>query len=598
MRTTSEVTFVFAAARIATAVLFAFPASAQVTAGSKKYTTTADFNLGTSFNVSTAGNQVQLSAVVTTFNIMWIANAGEDTVSKVDTTTGKELARYKIWFTGSPGYGTHLGNPYAGAAPSRTAVDSDGNVYVGNRHFDGRAPVLLKILSSGFIDRNGNTVADTSNDANNNGVIEPGEMLPLVDTNANGVIDPSEIRDERIAWARALPATENNALGRSVSIDTAGNIWFGCFNSQRYFKVRGTDGVILSGPHSTIGNTPYGSVIDGNNILWGASLNNNLLKLDTTDPDNPAKKQLFFHGSSNYGIALGLQGGVQHIYLGAFGGGRYIDFNTATNTSNFPGAGSDFAGIGIATDGAGNIFVARTDGIRKYSPAGAILWDAGLQPGTFDAWGVVIDADQNAWLIHRMQGAGPPGKIAKYNGATGAAMGVFDVGANPYTYSDATGIQRFTAQRQGNWRVVQTSGVVNNAWRVQWNTEPQGTVPAGTTLVVEARTAATQGGLAGAVFSPVPNGGPGCVQGTFIELRASLTSNVAATPVLSDASIAGKCDVNGDGLVNRNDINLINAARNTASSGVCDARDPDGNGKIDLNDSRQCAIRCTSPNCN
>jgi hypothetical protein len=140
--------------------------------------------------------------------------------------------------------------------------------------------------------------------------------------------------------------------------------------------------------------------------------------------------------------------------------------------------------------------------------------------------------------------------------------------------------------------------LANNAWRVQWNTEPQGTVPAGTTLVDEARTAATQGGLAAAAFSPVPNGGPTCVQGAFIEVRASLTSNVAATPVLSDASIAGKCDVNGDGLVNRNDINAINAARNTASGGVCDARDADGNGNIDLNDSRQCAVRCTSPNCN
>jgi len=293
----------------------------------------------------------------------------------------------------------------------------------------------------------------------------------------------------------------------------------------------------LSGPHSTIGNTPYGSIIDGNNILWGASLGNNLLKLDTTDPDNPAKKQLFLHGSQNYGIAIGQQSSVQHIYLGAFSFGRHIDFNTSTNTFSFPGAGSDFAGIGIATDGAGNIFVARGAGVRKYSSLGAVLWDAGLQPGTFDGWGVLIDANQDAWLIHRAQGDPGPGKIGKYRGSDGAFLGVFNVGANPYTYSDATGIQRFSTQRQGTWRVIQTTGLPNNAWNARWNTEPQGAVPAGSTLEVHGRAAATQAGLGAAAFTLLPNGG-GCIQGNFFELRATLTATTG-TPVLSDVTVYG-----------------------------------------------------------
>jgi hypothetical protein len=339
-------------------------------------------------------------------------------------------------------------------------------------------------------------------------------------------------------------------------------------------------------------------VVDGNGILWGASLSNNLLKLDTTDPDNPAKKARFVHGSQNYGIAIGMQGGVQHIYLGAIGGGRYIDFNTATNTSVLASAGSNIAGIGVATDGSGNIFVGHNNGIRKYSPAGAVLWDAGLQPGTFEGWGVVIDSDQNAWLIHRMQGTGPPGKIAKYNGATGAAMGVFNVGSNPYTYSDATGIGIFQAQRQGTWRVTQTANLPNNAWTASWNAEPQGAVPAGTSLVVEARTAATQAGLGAAAFAPIPNGGGGsCVIGTFIEVRATLSSTVAATPILSDITVAGKCDVNADGKVDVSDISAINAARNTPSTGACDLRDADANGTINVNDGRQCAVRCTNAGC-
>jgi hypothetical protein len=594
--------FVLVATTCAIAAVVTIPLWAQVNAASRKYTTTADFNQGTSFNVDTTGNQVDLADVVTTFPVLWIANAGEDTVSRIDTSTNKEVGRYRTWFTGSaPAYPTHLGNPYAGAAPSRTAVDVEGNVFVANRHFDGRAPVLLKILASGFIDRNANGVEDTSTDANNNGTIDVGEMLPLVDANANALIDQNEIQDERVAWATRLPSpTENNALGRSVSIDTDGNVWFGAHSTQRYYKIRGTDGVILSGPHatSTLGtHTPYGSLVDGNKLLWSASLSDNLFKLDTTDPDNAAKKARYVHGGTNYGIASGLQGGVQHIYLGIISGGRYVDFNTQTNTFTFPQCGTNIASIGIATDGAGDIFVAHNNGLRKCTSAGALLWDAPLQPGTFEAWGVVIDADQNAWLVHRMQGAGPPGKVAKYNGTTGAAMGVFNVGSNPYTYSDATGLGIFQAQRQGTWRVVQTSGLVNNVWRAFWNTEPQAAVPAGTTLEVEARTAATQAGLANAVFAPIPNGGSSCIAGAFIEVRATLASTVAATPVLSDMALVGKCDVNGDGKVSATDISAINAARNTPSSGVCDLRDADGNGTINVNDGRQCAVRCTNPNC-
>jgi hypothetical protein len=195
MRTRLRWTSGFAAAFAVMPVLCAVPVSAQVNAATRKYTTTADFNLGTSFNVDTSGDQVALAAVVTTFDIMWISNAGEDTVSKVETSTGRELARYRTWFTGQAGYPAHPGNPYAGAAPSRTAVDSEGNVYVGNRHFDGRAPVLLKILSTGFVDRNGNGVEDTSTDTNGNGTIEPGEIQPLLDLNGNAIIDPGEIQD-------------------------------------------------------------------------------------------------------------------------------------------------------------------------------------------------------------------------------------------------------------------------------------------------------------------------------------------------------------------------------------------------------------------
>mgnify|MGYP001756940408 FL=1 len=73
--------------------------SGSAFAASKTYTLDADFNLGLLSGVSlSVPNQLQLSAVGTTFPIMWVANAGEDTVSKFDTTANVEIARYRTWF--------------------------------------------------------------------------------------------------------------------------------------------------------------------------------------------------------------------------------------------------------------------------------------------------------------------------------------------------------------------------------------------------------------------------------------------------------------------------------------------------------------------
>jgi len=56
------------------------------------------------------------------------------------------------------------------------------------------------------------------------------------------------------------------------------------------------------------------------------------------------------------------------------------------------------------------------------------------------------------------------------------------------------------------------------------------------------------------------------------------------------------CDIDGNRVVDRNDIAAIFAARNMAAV-PGDARDFDRNGYITVNDARACALRCTKPNC-
>ncbi|MFY7975640.1 MAG: hypothetical protein ACOVOT_14550, partial [Rubrivivax sp.] len=188
------------AAAVAVASVAAFGTLAH--AASKTYTLDADFSLGilSGVNFTAVPNQLQLNAVGTTFPVMWVANAGEDTISRFDTVANREVARYRTWFgpAGQAGFINHAGGAYSGPAPSRTAVDVDGNAYVLNRFFNGGRviPVLLKILAEGFIDRNGNGVIDTSADTNNDGVIQVGEIKPMADLNGNGIIDPNEITDE------------------------------------------------------------------------------------------------------------------------------------------------------------------------------------------------------------------------------------------------------------------------------------------------------------------------------------------------------------------------------------------------------------------
>ena len=56
------------------------------------------------------------------------------------------------------------------------------------------------------------------------------------------------------------------------------------------------------------------------------------------------------------------------------------------------------------------------------------------------------------------------------------------------------------------------------------------------------------------------------------------------------------CDVNGDSKINSIDINLIFSANNLKVS-AGDPRDFDSNGVISINDSRNCVLKCSKPNC-
>lgn len=499
--------------------IFASVPTAQAEISTKIYTVNAEFDEGilNGVNHDEVNDQLQLNKQATTFPVMWIANAGEDTVSKIDTKTGKELARYRTWF------GPSWHSPWDGPAPSRTSVDLDGNAYVANRHFDGKPASVVKILADGGIDRNGNGVIDTATDTNGNGVIDTVEILPMVDSNGNGMVDASEINDERIAWI--VQVGPPNGLGRSLAIDTDGNLWLGLFNARVYYKLSSADGSILAGPIDVSPNTPYGALVDKNGILWGASLDGTLLKLDT---NTNTKLNVYSHPHGDYGIALG----NDRVYMACFTGCSYIEFNPATGTFSLP-AKVWYTTLGIAVDADGNIVVGKSNGgVTKFRPDGSIIWDKGAQPSTTETRGVAIDSDNNIWGVHVYDD-----KISKFNGADGASLGVFPIGHGPYTYSDATGFgYRSSITPTGTWNVIYDSTAEGTTWsKASW-TE---IVPAGASIEVKIRSADTEAGLQLVAYQPVSNDVEFSATGRFIQMDTRLTANqLEESPVLYDMTIS------------------------------------------------------------
>jgi hypothetical protein len=58
-----------------------------------------------------------------------------------------------------------------------------------------------------------------------------------------------------------------------------------------------------------------------------------------------------------------------------------------------------------------------------------------------------------------------------------------------------------------------------------------------------------------------------------------------------------RCDINGDGQVDVDDINLIMSLRGTKAVGPADVHDVDGDGKVTVNDARICVLACSKPHC-
>ena len=425
----------------------------------KTYTTNADFDLGqlAGLEHNTVANQLQPNSISTTLPFIWVPNSNQGTVSKVDTLTGRELARYRTCPSNLTGQ------------PSRTTVDLYGNCWVANRQIG--TVVKIGLLENGqYMDRNNNGKADTSQDLNGDGDITGNELLPwgsdecvlwevVVIPGREGTYNPGQFTHVGANPNDLYYNDYWNPGPRSVAIDKANNLWVGTFNTRMFYYVEGATGQILKSiDTSSVNHTAYGAVIDTHGIVWSSGGDkNHILRLD------PATGTFTRIDIPHYTYGLGLDK-LGHLFVSGWQSSRQtrININTGTIEWTKPGiyesrgiGSTDDTDIWIANSGPGTVTRFSNDGeVKATIPVGS-------QPT-----GVSVDKNGKVWAvnngdeyIHRIDPATNTVDLTKRL-----------IGTTHYGYSDMTGIvSRSTTTRIGTWNVIHNTKQFDSAWgTISW----------------------------------------------------------------------------------------------------------------------------------
>ncbi len=451
----------------------------------------------------TDGGGITLSSGNVRTDYAWIANCTGATVSKIDTKTGKEVARYwAIVPVDGLGHGNGLHpNPAGGCfssgatSPSRTAVDLNGDVFIANRAPDGQGSVTkVANIPIECIDRNGDGVIQTSSDLNGDGVIDPQtEMFPPADANGNptgNLADPT-IYDECLLWTQPVGGTAGGIAARAIAIDqgiegNAGNVWVGIHKEAKFYKLDNATGSPLpvgpgQGTSVSIPFGPYGAVVDGQGRLFAVEPGTGHLTMINTQTgiaDGVDRYTTQFACLGSYGMGIDGKG---RIWLPGLGCGavafRYDpsqDPNPTSPTSSTtawtefdlssaqgPGGAQDLGrGRGIAADAQGYVWMT-----ADQASSGAVVHLVAFQqdtPGCSQGtcspvfkqfanptYGAIDYVDATDSESSTAIGVAPDSNGSVWvNAYSGAALGVDQttgvvtkryIGGNLYTYSDFTG---------------------------------------------------------------------------------------------------------------------------------------------------------------
>ncbi|MBU5689586.1 MAG: hypothetical protein QXM68_01345 [Candidatus Aenigmatarchaeota archaeon] len=228
------------------------------------------------------GDRWNLTVLVVSreINPMWIPNANPldvsrrshgNSISKVSSDDGREMGRY---YTVPEGVN---GNP------SRIALDSKGNVWIGNRNYNSVVKFGLS-EKNGCIDKNSNGVIETSYDKNKDMIIDESEMMNFG-------------QDECMLLNVILPKQKDAVYVRALCIDRNDNVYVGMYDDKVLFYIDGKTGSILN--QVNLPYRPYGCFVDKHNIVWISTFDKNIM---TFNPSSNTVNTINFDCTS-YGIA-------------------------------------------------------------------------------------------------------------------------------------------------------------------------------------------------------------------------------------------------------------------------------------------------------
>ena len=362
---------------------------------------------------------------------IWIANSGEQTVSKLDTKTGAEVARYKA-----------CGNP------SRTAVDLNGDVWVGCR--SGGQVMKIITQTKKCPDKNGNGAIETSKDTNGDNKISGGEMLAFN-------------QDECV---RFIVKPNNTKMIRAMGVDKDNHGWAGGWYHKKLYRLHPSTGAVVD--NINLGCSPYGLVIDQKGIIWIAG--RGCSKLIRADPKT---KQVSQHGGGKQYNAYGINVDVFGNIWGGNCCSYHAGFRYHTKTKGLQSVKTIGRPRGVATSADGKVFIANdiTHSVAKIDATTlTVEANASLGPGRFPV-GIAVDFDGFVWAVNQQKSA-----ASKIDPKTMQVVGEYPVGKSPYTYSDMTGytLNNFTAPKGHYWHTFGFSGwggtVSENKTKTVWET--------------------------------------------------------------------------------------------------------------------------------
>lgn len=499
------------------------------------FTDDTDWDLGlyTSTNSGPPGanDQLQLNPnILTPFNHIWVALSGRNSVVRINTdhqdTDGVVTLDDSAAGAGAV-YGEYLSRPNGRYGnPSRTTVDQNGDVWVGNRDEAGGGQGSIVKISATPTGTTSTGVWDAST----------GTFDRLDWSNTGGADNLGGTSTATDSALMQYVRTDGTRV-RTMAIDANNNLWAGGYTNKVHNLIDGDTGAKLdvndavAGTQTSINLSPggYGGLVDGNGVLWSSGWYGT--SIARYDPATGVQTNVAAGGKS-YGLGIDSQGNIWNSHYDQRTVSKISSDGTLVGTYSV-----GYLARGVAVTSDDDVWVANSgdNTVTRLKNDGTFA--ATINVGTYPT-GVSVDSNGKVWVTNKNSNS-----VMRINPLTNAVDLTIELGAGayPYNYSDMTGtVVTGTTNPTGTWRYVQDGGVSGLEWdQIFWSEF----VPDGSGLTIQARAANTMADLDSLAYTTYNQSGNLIgLLGRYLEVKAIFTRDGAdgSSPILYDLSFTSK----------------------------------------------------------